>query len=102
MFRPACLATVLCLAATATHAGRPLSTEDADTLDDKACQVEAWIDRSSVETQGWFVPACNFGLGIEWQLGFSNSWSAGTSSFPGGYFQGKAAWGTLRDGGWSV
>jgi len=101
MLREACLA-IACLMPLAAFAGRPLSTEDADTLDDKACQVEAWVDRSSVETQGWMVPACNFGLGIEWQLGFSRSWSDGSSRFPEAYVQGKSAWGTLRDGGWSV
>jgi len=101
MLREACLA-VIGLSSFAALAARPLTTEDADTLDDKSCQVEAWIDRSRVETQGWMVPACNFGLGIEWQLGFSRSWSDGSSRFPEAYFQGKSAWGTLREGGWSV
>jgi hypothetical protein len=83
-------------------AGRPLTTEDADTLDDKACQVEAWVDHSRVETQAWMVPACNFGLGVEWQAGFSRAWSDGASRFPEAYVQAKSAWGTLGEGGWSV
>jgi hypothetical protein len=100
--RETSVVAVACLLPLAAFAGRPLSTEDADSLDDKACQVEAWIDRSRVETQAWMVPACNFGLGIEWQFGFSRSWSEGTSRFPEAYVQGKSVWGTLREGGWGV
>lgn len=53
-------------------AGRPLSTEDAGALGDGKCQVEAWVDRSREATTRWLVPACNFGAGIEWQVGFSS------------------------------
>ena len=95
---------ILFLAASpAVNAGRPLSTEDASHLADKACQVEAWIDRSSEQAQGWFVPACNFGLGIEWQLGFSRASSAteAGSRFPETYLQAKTAW-TLPVKSWAV
>jgi hypothetical protein len=50
-------------------AGRPLTTEDASVLPDKACQVEAWVDRGRTATNTWVVPACNFGANIEWQAG---------------------------------
>jgi len=69
--------------------GRPLSTEDASTLPDKACQVETWVDRSRDATQAWLVPACNFGAGIEWQLGGARTWEEGRSAFSEAYFQGK-------------
>ena len=96
------LALVLLLAISTAHAARPLTTDDADALDDKACQLEAWVDRSRSQTLAWLAPACNFGLGIEWEVGLSRQWSEGASRFPETYFQAKSAWGTLRDGGWSV
>ena len=77
------------MASIAAHAGRPLSTEDAATLEDKACQVEAWVDRSRVETRAWAVPACNFGWGVEWQAGFARSRADGHSEFSESYVQGK-------------
>ena len=71
-------------------AGRPLTTEDASVLDDKACQVEAWIDRARANvTQAWLVPACNFGLGIEWQAGFARERSEGETRFAEAYAQAK-------------
>lgn len=82
-------ALLVSLASIPAQAGRPLTTEDAATLEDKACQVEAWVDRSRNETHAWAVPACNFGLGIEWQAGFARSQADGTSSFSESYVQGK-------------
>jgi hypothetical protein len=70
-------------------AGRPLTTEDAAVLEDKACQLEAWVDRARDATVGWLVPACNFGLGIEWQVGFAREWSDGASRLPEAYAQAK-------------
>lgn len=74
---------------TAAQAGRPLSTEDASTLDDGRCQVEAWIDRSNTTSTGWFVPACNAGAGIEWQVGFARTHEGGSHRFTDGYAQAK-------------
>jgi hypothetical protein len=82
----ACIA--LAILARPAMAGRPLTTEDAAILEDKACQLESWIDRSRDATIGWMVPACNFGLGIEWQVGFSREWEGG-SRMPESYVQGK-------------
>jgi hypothetical protein len=70
-------------------AGRPLTTEDAAVLEDKACQLEAWVDPARDATVGWLVPACNFGLGIEWQVGFAREWSDGSSRLPEAYAQAK-------------
>ena len=83
-------ATALALAlALPAHAGRPLTTEDAAVLEDKACQLEAWVDRTRESTTGWFVPACNFGLGIEWQVGFARERVDGATRFPDSYAQAK-------------
>src|SRR6478672_4227584 len=80
---------ILAAATTAVHAGRPLTTEDASVLEDKACQLESWIDRSREATQGWAVPACNFGAGIEWQAGFARSWGDSRSFLSSAYVQAK-------------
>lgn len=83
-------------------AGRPLTTEDASVLDDKRCQVEAWVDRSREASQAWLVPACNFGAGIEWQAGAARERESGASRLSETYAQAKfllrplegdAAWG---------
>jgi len=91
--RAAACAAALLVAATPALAGRPLTTEDAAILEDGACQLEAWIDRARDITTGWLVPACNFGLGIEWQAGFAREWSGG-SRLPEAYAQAK---GLLRE-----
>jgi len=91
--RAAAFAAALLVTATPALAGRPLTTEDAAILEDGACQLEAWIDRARDITTGWLVPACNFGLGIEWQAGFAREWSGG-SRLPEAYAQAK---GLLRE-----
>ena len=78
-------------------AGRPLTTEDAATLEDKACQVEAWIDRARDTTTGWLVPSCNFGAGIEWQAGFARERAQGESRFSESYAQAKKVLRESRD-----
>ena len=89
MTRAAALLAAALAAGTQAHAGRPLATEDAAVLEDKACQLEAWIDRARDATQGWLVPACNFGLGIEWQVGFARERSGGGTRLPEAYAQAK-------------
>ena len=84
-------------------AGRPLTTDDAATLEHGQCQVEAWIDRSRDVALGWFVPACNFGLGIEWQVGFARSRELGVEHLAEGYFQAKKTLRAPREGSpWSA
>ena len=89
MKRTASLLAAALAAGLEAHAGRPLTTEDAAVLEDKACQLEAWIDRTRETTQGWLVPACNFGLGIEWQVGFAREFAGGGTRFPEAYAQAK-------------
>lgn len=67
--RPATLLLATLLLPAAAIAGRPLNTEDASTLDDRACQLESWADRArGGVTDFSFVPACAV-LGVEWQAG---------------------------------
>src|SRR2546421_780993 len=88
------------MAATSALAGRPLTTEDATVVEDKACQVESWIDRSRVATQAWAVPACNFGGGIEWQAGFARSREHSRSFFSESYLQAKKVMVAPEPGSW--
>lgn len=99
IFRVALLAGV----AMPALAGRPLTTEDAAVLEDKRCQVDAWVERGREVRSEWLVPACNFGAGIEWQLGFARSRAPGEPRHSEAYAQGKkvlraltedSAWGT--------
>ena len=96
------LAFAAALATMPALAGRPLSTEDASTLADKACQLEAWVDRYRDATQGWFVPACNFGAGIEWQFGAARTGEQGRSAFSEAYFQAKTVLRSVDDSPWGV
>src|SRR6185436_6914070 len=70
---PATALLAALLAATSAFAARPLTTDDAAILDDKQCQIEAWVDRGRDASVGWFVPSCNFGGGVEWQIGLSRA-----------------------------
>lgn len=93
---------LLLFLALPVQAGRPLSTEDASVVDAKACQLEMWVDRSREATEWWTVPACNFGLGIEWQVGGARTFAAGTSVYSQAYAQAKAAFVSVSDSPWGV
>jgi hypothetical protein len=96
------LGAALLATALPASAGRPFTTEDASVLEDKRCQVEAWIDRSRVATDSWLVPACNFGAGIEWQLGLARGHTQGRSAFAEAYAQAKAFHPLPDDSPWNV
>lgn len=93
---------LLGVAACGANAGRPLTTEDASILEAKACQLEAWVDRSRDASAAWAVPACNFGAGIEWQLGAARTFGEGTHRFSAAYAQAKAAFVPVDDHPWGV
>ena len=78
----------LLLLPAAAIAGRPLNTEDASTLDDRACQVESWIDRTRGNATDFsFVPACAM-LGVEWQAGAVRTREGGRSATTAPFVQG--------------
>lgn len=84
------------------QAGRPLSTEDAGVLEAGRCQLESWVDRSRDVIVGWFVPACNVGGGIEWQVGAARMREAGESRFQEAYLQAKKVLLEASDGVTSI
>jgi len=51
------------------HAARPMSTDDANIVDDKACQLESWVKTTHTSLEHWAIPGCNFGGEVEWSLG---------------------------------
>jgi len=96
-------AWALLVVAGPAFAGRPLTTEDAAVVDEQACQLEAWIDRSRNTTTGWFVPACNFGGGIQWQVGGARYREGGAGNSSEAYAQAKGLLREARDDSpWSV
>ncbi|MEO7405050.1 MAG: hypothetical protein ABIU95_15410, partial [Burkholderiales bacterium] len=56
-------------AVSGAHAARPLITDDARTVDPKACQVESWFRRNKTSDEFWAIPACNFTGNLELSVG---------------------------------
>lgn len=91
-----------CLLPAAALAGRPLSTEDASTLDDRACQLEAWLDRTRGNASDLsLAPACAT-LGVEWQAGATRTHQGGRSATTAIFVQGKHAFLSVDDGAWGI
>jgi len=63
------LLAALLFAPLATHAARPLITDDARTVDPYACQVESWVKNNRSSREYWALPACNFTGNLELTLG---------------------------------
>ena len=58
---------VLCMAQA--HAARPMNTDDANIVDEKACQLESWVKTTHTSLERWAIPGCNFGGEVEWSVG---------------------------------
>jgi hypothetical protein len=96
------IAGLLAVATFPVHAGRPLTTDDVAVVDDKACQLESWIERSRDVTRAWAAPSCNFGAGIEWQAGFAREHADSRSYFSESYVQAKRVFIDPQKSGWGV
>jgi hypothetical protein len=93
---------VLLFLAMPAFAGRPFTTEDAAVLEDKACQVEAYVNHSRDATTGWLVPSCNFGMGIQWQAGGARTREDGHSTFSETYVQAKTVFPSADGSPWKA
>lgn len=51
------------------HAARPMNTDDANIVDEKSCQLEAWAKTTRTSLERWAMPGCNFGSELEWTVG---------------------------------
>jgi hypothetical protein len=58
---------VLC--AGHAQAARPMSTDDANIVDEKSCQLETWAKTTRTSLERWAMPGCNFGGDMEWTVG---------------------------------
>jgi hypothetical protein len=59
----------LALSITHVYAARPMSTDDANIVDEKSCQLEAWAKTTRTSLERWAMPGCNFGGDMEWTVG---------------------------------
>jgi hypothetical protein len=101
LFRLALLGPAI-LAATAVHAARPLITDDARTVDAKACQVESWVKKNPESTEAWALPACNFTGNLELTLGGAMTREAGRTQTTDVVMQGKTLFKTMEANGWGM
>jgi hypothetical protein len=97
------------LAILTTHldadAARPLITDDARTVDAKACQVESWIRFNRDSTEYWALPACNFTGNLELTAGGGRTHfkdDEGGTRATDVVVQGKTVFKQLEPNGWSI
>jgi len=88
------------LASPATHAARPMITDDARVVDDKSCQVESWVQFNRDSTEYWAQPSCNFTGNLELAIGGVHSRHKGRSRGTEALIQGKTLFKTLEPNGW--
>lgn len=96
------LAAALMLAPAAAHPARPMITDDARTVDAKACQVEAWSRTNRGSRELWALPACNFTGNLELTLGGAVTREGGGSSTSDVVLQGKTLFKSLETNGYGV
>ena len=59
------------------HAGRPMATDDTNTVARGECQVEAWGEHADVERSQILAPACGLSDTVELDLGASRNVGSG-------------------------
>jgi hypothetical protein len=82
------------------HAARPMITDDARVVDEKACQLESWVRRNRDTTEYWALPACNFGFDTEITLGGARTSDAEGTHASDLLAQAKRVWRSLERTGW--
>lgn len=91
----------LAMAAAPCWAGRPLQTEDADTLERSACELEGVRQQRSATSDSSAEAALSLGCGIGWnsQVGLGFARSKGSDSSRGAQLGGKSRlWRNEPDG----
>lgn len=81
-------------------AGRPMATDDAGIVEDNACQLETWVQRSQDSAEYWAVPACNFTGNLELALG--GTYTEGSATPNTLVMQGKTLFKPLETNSWGV
>jgi hypothetical protein len=98
----AALAISLLLTQPTAFAARPMITDDARTVDAKACQVESWVRTNHGSREYWALPACNFTGNLELTFGGARTADATGTHATDIVLQGKTLFKTLEPNGWSV
>jgi hypothetical protein len=98
--RPAALAWAAMVSATCVHAARPMATDDARIVDDKACQLESWVKSRRDSTEYWAQPACNFTGNLELTLGAARTREGQATRNSDQLIQGKTLFKALEPNGW--
>lgn len=83
-------------------AARPMVTDDARTVDAKACQVESWMRFNRDGRELWALPACNFTGNLEFTLGGGILKGDDGSKTHDVVIQGKTLFKPLETGGYGV
>jgi hypothetical protein len=99
---PLWLGLFLLGAAQAVQAARPMNTDDANIVDEKACQLETWVKRNKLSNEFWALPGCNFGQDIEWTLGGQRQWNDDAPTGHVHVFQAKKRWVAVEPGRWGI
>ncbi len=86
----------------AAHAARPMITDDARTVDAKACQVESWVRTNQGNKEYWALPACNFTGNLELTLGGARTADATGTSTTDIVLQGKTLFKPMDTNGWGI
>lgn len=87
---------VLC--AGHAQAARPMSTDDANIVDEKSCQLEAWAKTTRTALERWAMPGCNFGGDMEWTVGGNAQTDDGVGKTQFWVGQVKKRWVPVADG----
>lgn len=98
----ALLAVATALTPQAAYAARPMITDDARTVDAKACQVESWARNNKHSKEYWALPACNFTGNLELTFGGARTNDSTGTHTTDVVLQGKTLFKTLEPGGWST
>ena len=98
----AVILTFLSISSVPLFAGHPMTTDDAAIVDDKACQVESWIDRNSESATYWILPACNFIGNLELTVGGAWTHKASSTRNSQVVIQGKTIIKSLNANGWGL
>jgi len=95
------LLPMLLLTSGAVHAARPMITDDARIVDDKACQLESWTRHNRDSDEYWALPACNFTGNLELAVGAGHTRVPNGRSTTETVFQGKTLFRQLETDSWS-
>ena len=96
------LSVMMATTPPASYAARLMITDDARTVDAKACQVESWVRTNRSSKEYWALPACNFSGNLEVTFGGAITSDAAGSGTTDVVLQGKTLFKTLEPDGWSV